>query len=321
MKLTNEEIKSITLGAVQFKEEREWLLPIRYSDEQIAYYKRIKSEFYIRTTATAGIRFEFDTDSDFISFTFKRIYKSRVKVYYIDAYVDGIFMPFKGDSDFTQTVGKFHLDLKKKGMKKVAIYLPNLFGTQIKDFELSDGAKIKPIKKKRKIMFYGDSITQGYTSIFPSLSYANIVTRKLDAECINQGIGGDFYNPMNIDEYTNFKPDTIFVAYGTNDWNRARDFANSVPRFYEKLIKTHPQAKIYVILPIWRGKPGIYNIVPFEQMRETIAKLCKKYKNTTVLDSIDFVPHYDEFFAGDLLHPSDLGSIMYADAIVKSMKE
>jgi len=61
--------------------------------------------------------------------------------------------------------------------------------------------------------------------------------------------------------------------------------------------------------------------VPFEQMRETIAKLCKKFKNVTVLDSIDFVPHYEEFFAGDLLHPSDLGSIIYAESIIKTIKE
>ena len=48
---------------------------------------------------------------------------------------------------------------------------------------------------------FGDSITQGYTSKFSSLSYVNQVARALNAEVVNQGIGGYYFNEATIDPF------------------------------------------------------------------------------------------------------------------------
>ena len=42
-------------------------------------------------------------------------------------------------------------------------------------------------EQRKKVVFYGSSITQGCAASRPSLSYANILSRKLGVECINYG--------------------------------------------------------------------------------------------------------------------------------------
>jgi hypothetical protein len=45
-------------------------------------------------------------------------------------------------------------------------------------------------KYDKKIVFYGTSITQGGCASRPGMSYTNILSRKLDANCINLGFSG-----------------------------------------------------------------------------------------------------------------------------------
>src|SRR5690625_586209 len=52
---------------------------------------------------------------------------------------------------------------------------------------------ISPLKHNRlhKIIFYGTSITQGGCASRPGLSYTNIISRRLNQECINLGFFGN----------------------------------------------------------------------------------------------------------------------------------
>ena len=68
-------------------------------------------------------------------------------------------------------------------------------------------------------MAYGDSITQGYTALSPSLTYVNLVGDALNADVYDLGIGGEVFEPLMIDEAYPVKADLVTVAYGTNDWS------------------------------------------------------------------------------------------------------
>ena len=50
----------------------------------------------------------------------------------------------------------------------------------------------KPIKYAEKpIVFYGTSITQGGCATRPGMAHTNIISRKLNVECINYGFSGN----------------------------------------------------------------------------------------------------------------------------------
>ena len=130
------------------------------------------------------------------------------------------------------------------GEKRVTLWFPCLFETQITEF-LLDGEMFKPVEKQTKILFFGDSITQGYTSEFPSLTYTNIVTRELNAESVNQGIGAALFDATDLDEELPFSPEMVFVAYGTNDWAHSgeRDFSSNAKTYIKKSAGFIPMQK------------------------------------------------------------------------------
>ena len=68
-----------------------------------------------------------------------------------------------------------------------------------------------------KFLFIGDSITQGYDSKQDSMSYAWRVSRMLNADSIIHGIGGGYYHESIVDSI-DFDPDTVVLAFGTNDF-------------------------------------------------------------------------------------------------------
>jgi hypothetical protein len=56
----------------------------------------------------------------------------------------------------------------------------------------SAAAITKPLKSSRRpIVFYGTSITQGGCASRPGMAYTNIISRKLDVDCINFGFSGN----------------------------------------------------------------------------------------------------------------------------------
>ena len=239
--------------------------------------------------------------------------------YSFDVYVDGLYTHRFKKEDVDSDKNKFRIDLKK-GTKKVSIYFSGFFAFKIKNVEISDNAKIKPVKKDRKFLFYGDSITQGYKTEFPSFTYSNIVSREFNAECLNKGIGGDYYYPQFLDEKFSYKPDAIIVAFGTNDWSGGKDIETNAIEFYDKLTKLYPGVKIFTLLPLWRGKEGKENVITYDEMREILIKVCKNYKDITLIDAIDFIPHDGKFFLPDLLHPNTIGFRIYGENVINALK-
>ena len=319
MKLNEKEIKKLFLGVVEIQEENGWISPRRFTKEAIEFFKITKERRYFRAFSTSGITMEFKTDSEVFSFDYECFQSSAYKTFSIDVYVDGLYTKHFLKNDIESDSGKFSIDLKK-GNKKVAIYFSNFFGIKIKNVEISNNSKIMPVKKDKKFLFFGDSITQGYTTPYPSLTYSNIISRAFNAQCINKGIGGDYYYHQFLDEKPISNPDAIIIAFGTNDWSGGKDIEKNSKVFYDKLTKIYPDSKIFALLPLWRGKEGKQNVIAFDEMREILIKVCKNYKNITLIDAIDFVPHDKNFFLPDLLHPNTLGFGIYAENVINAIK-
>ena len=321
MRLNFDQICSICLGAVRVKETEDGVRLYRFTEEQEEIYRQTNTDFYKKSFATAGMKLYFETDSRSLFLKVNVTPGSSRTYFSIDVKVNGKSMGYLDNysdvilpRDYTKIqypLGEFskHFELGK-GTKKVCIYLPWSVVVEIIELSLEENAFIKPIKPAKKLLIFGDSITQGYDALRPSRRYVARLAEALDAEEINKGIGGERFFPALAESRDDFEPDYISVAYGTNDWNilKEEDFKNKCQAFYAALSKHYPKAQIFAITPIWRKDyMEARAFGEFSRVAEDIENIVSSFKNIKCIHGFEFVPQDENYFADLRLHPNDIG--------------
>ena len=199
------------------------------------------------------------------------------------------------------------------------LVLPNTCGMRIQNLTAEDAA-LAP-SRPHKLLCIGDSILQGIHSYHPTSSLANLLALELNAQLLNQSVGGAGFRPELL-EHLSFDPDWIFVAMGINDVRASVDDP-VLPRlreWFEKQRKLYPRQKIAAVTPIWNtrftGEPGYAQKA--EAIRVWIRESCEKW-DIQVLDGNAMVPHSRNFFNEDGLHPNDLGFQCYARGVLRQL--
>ncbi len=340
MKLSLEQIKEITCGAVNVCEKDGAFRFCRFTDEQRETYRICKPnrpDFYDKTLATAGVKLRFVTDSQkmFLKINILDINASSRCFYSFDVFKNGKMIGAVdnfSDVEFCEnyTAVKFPLTCNSgefdlgQGEKTVCVHFPFSVAAEILELSLDDGAIIKPVKPSKKMLCFGDSITHGYDALHPSGMYTAKLAETLGAEEYNKGIGGDIFFPELADTKDPIDPDYITVAYGTNDWSGCpREATRSrIKGFYENLRKNYPNAKIFAIIPIWRAdcdEEKTYG--KFELVACDIREICTEIGGITVIEGIDLVPHDPEYFGDFRLHPNEKGFEEYFKNLYKEIKK
>lgn len=322
MKLSLEQIKKITVGAVRVEEIDGKINLFRFTKAQEEAYKPYSADFYMKSFATAGIRLEFVTNSNTLALEVE-ISKGSSRNYFCHAvYANGEHIGDLAD-ETNEGVFSKSFDLGE-GEKTVAVYFPWTVASKIINLSLDDGATVIPVEKSCKMIQFGDSITHGYDAKAPAASYASIVADALDAYSINKGIGGEIFFPALSEFKDDIDPDIITVAYGTNDWSKGdlERFDNNSRKFFENLAALYPNAKIFALAPIWRGNYDKSDRkYDFSHTVEHFNEIAKDIPNLRVIDCFDFVPHDPACFSPDILHPNDEGFSYYAEGVLKAIKE
>jgi len=325
MNLQLDQIKSTVFGALRIYEKNGKIIFSRFTKKQEERFNQTLNYVNkpLKCQATSGMKFDFYTTSENVKLVAECSLATTRPYCYFDVYVDGEFFNHVGyDGDFTKTVT---LDLTlKSGKKRVTIYLPNLYKAQFLSLEIDDGAVFEPYEHKRKFLFLGDSITQGYIAQYSSKSYANLVSKMFDAQVLNQAIGGAYFDADDFDEDICYEPDTVFIAYGTNDWAHGYDFERTSKELFDKVIARYKNSNIIYILPIWRGDTKIKEAnakMKFESMHEIMKNVCAQYPQMKVIDGMKLVPHDPKYFAQDILHPNDSGFCQYANNLYAMLKD
>ena len=321
MELTIKDIQSIAHGAVRTeKNEAGEIALYRFTEKQTALYAHDNPDFYVKSFGTAGIRLEMDTDTDVIDLSYHTRTASSRRFYFFDVFVDGVMVQHFGHEDIKEAISTLHVELPA-GTHRVCIYFPNLVAASILSLKLSDGATFAPVKRERKLLAFGDSITQGYDAKFASQSYVNLLADKLGAEVVNQGIGGEIFRPALVDAEMNYTPDIVTIAYGTNDWSgqtRERTVA-CANEFYANVRKAFPHAKIFAITPIWRADDHrVTKVGVFEEGRQ-IVRDAAAAAGATVIEGNGMIPHLPEVCSDKYLHPNDYGFKFYANALYDAL--
>ena len=284
--------------------------------------------------ATAGVKLDFITDSKHLSievcaensnphgrnFYSFDIYKNEKLMCQIKNYNNEPTYPYK---NYSLNDRHKYVSLGE-GIKRITVFYPWSVRGILNKLELDDGAVIKSVSKKRKIIMYGDSSTQGYDSAMPSRSYASSLSEFLDANIINKGIGGTVFMPEIAGIKSKSHPDLITVAYGTNDWNGAEYefFKRRCTTFFENLTVNYPKTPILAIAPIWRADSSEKRkFGDFSEVAEEIKAVSQRNSNIHFVGGIDFIPHNKLYYRDGCLHPNDMGFDFYTKRLFEKITE
>ncbi len=316
MTLTNEKILALIDGAIDWEEDSYGIRPLRFLRSQIeAAAKSGEDSYTVRQRASASISLDFDTDATAIELDAHLTKGAGQSCYSFDLYLDGVLADAVHgvyDEHGTDVSCRFALG---KGAKHVQIYLPNLASVCITRFALEEASYARRRLRKERILFLGDSITQGYTARLTSLSYANTLARMRGASVLNQAIGGDVFEASHLCELP-YKPDLVLVAYGTNDFSLGRDISVTAGAYFERLCALYGKERIVCLLPISRmdgREEGGTQGRDFLAFRERLGKIAASY-GVRAVETLPLLPAVEPFFS-DLVHPSDLGFQHYANAL------
>lgn len=334
MKLTFEQLQAAALGTAYLSQEQDAVRFHRFTPAQEAVYAQQGHPMPLKACASAGIVLSFRTDSSVLTLR-GRFDEAWSRDYCgLDVAVDGKYLASVDNFSHLQLPEGDYTEIRctrdcfaktfdlGAGKKIVRIYLPWSAACLLEAVELADGSSFAPVRPEKKILFFGDSITQGYDALRPMNRYAARVADVLGMEEYNKAIGGECFCPELAQAAEALSPEILVVAYGTNNWGLRERSAllNDAPVMLRTLRQKYPAAAFYLLLPIWRGdQQPERDYGSFSQMRQDLRQIGEAMDGITVIDCYDFVPHEPRWFGDLRLHPNDAGFGQYAANLLRAM--
>ena len=310
MKLTLEQIKSITTGALDIVEAPDGIHFYRFTKQQLQVFGAKKEQYRLRSHCTAGCQLSFYTNSQMLRLDVAQGNKFEI-------WIDGLPSHF-----FALESAKVLSVPLAAGEKHVVITLPNYSEGVLTAVHLDENAYIRPYRYDRRFLFLGDSITQGASASMDSCCYVSRVCRFFDAQILNQGVGGSCMFADTL-EKTDFHPDVVFISYGTNDYVQQTSpeaLEASVRDYFDRVRDLYPQQPIYYISPLWRADGDLLRKTgTLDDCRKIMIDQCSAH-GFTHIDGYRLVPHSPIYFGDGYLHPNDLGFSHYAENLIKFLQ-
>lgn len=338
MVLDLSQIRAITCGAERVEQRADGLYFYRMTQQQLEIYRESNPAFYRKALANAGICLSFMTDSPFLHLDLSILTVMNRSYGTVEVLSDGVPIGNINNHDHMQLPRSYarltYPEIRRattfdlgEGSKHITVLFPRLAGVLLHSLSLTDGAMLIPVKPSKKLLVYGDSITQGFDCLRPSSHYVYRLAAALDAEEYNKGIGGEKHTPALVACDETFSPDYILVAYGTNDWayHTPQMLQHNCSEFYRILREKYPDVPVITITPVWRANeeklsPTVH-FDSFHDIEACIRRTTASYKNITVVRGYDLIPH-DLIHYGDYgLHPSDLGFAHYSKNLLQALQD
>ena len=176
-----------------------------------------------------------------------------------------------------------------------------------------------------KIVFLGDSLTEGYGIAFerayPALLQEMFTEKKMDIEVINAGVSGSTSagGKSRLRWYLKAKPDIIFIALGANDGLRGLKISQTKQNL-EDIISMALENKLKVIVAGMLLPPN-YGETYREEFKQMYEELSKKYKIIFYPFLLEGVGGEKDLNLADGIHPNEKGHQLMAKKLFPFLKE
>lgn len=209
-------------------------------------------------------------------------------------------------------------------MREYKMYLPLYDG--LVDIEIgidSNSVIKKSLKNNRKpIIFYGTSITQGGCASRPGMAHTNIISRKLNIDCMNFGFSGNGRMEQPIAEVISELDPAFYVIECLPNMKSTDEIANKTIPLVRTIRQKRPTTPI-IFVENFIYEPSILD----KEMKARISKLNSAlkteyekmikegFKNLYFVNS-ESATGNDHEGTVDGVHFTDLGFIRYADFLI-----
>ena len=280
-------------------------IPMRFSQERMDDYNeynetaKIKAPYFECTT---GVRMDFYTDADTISFHYS------VTAGFFDGNaeypVDTFNIYENGEYKSSQKVVKGNpgdVVYRRKSTdpeSRITILFPGYHGVSLSMFDLGNARPVEDYD--HKILVFGDSISQGLFADKPGDNYVHQVCSALNADYMNLSVGGEIFRTDALDEDVHFKPTHILVALGTNDYYagiNAGSVATNAAYYLRQVAEIYPDVPVTVISP-FGNIPADFNAA-IGSVAQTAG--CHYIDGTTLIS------HTASSWSKDNVHPNTTG--------------
>lgn len=284
----------------------------RFTQKQLDFYAALSETDRIRSRCPAGIYLEFMTDAPEIVFEYKSL--SRVR-------------PESGiDISENSILTESHEPAPPSESARI-VYRRRTLGRAVIRITLSNGTVMIPTfadlgdavpvpQSSRRVLFYGDSITQSAFHPNPSLSWFSYTAAALRGEYINRGIGSFIFDVNSLPDEADCDPDIIFVEYGPNDVDRYPDCDTALPHaeaYLAKLRRIYPDARVFVLSPDFQSR---------RVMKESERKMIAEYSERLLalasrmgmfpVSGELLLPDFESMYVCDGVHFNTTGSAVFA---------
>ena len=313
MILTCEKLRSLIVGAIGCEQKEDGLHFYKYTEKQLAFFRSLDAGFAERAETTTGIRFDFHTDARSITV---KCAGGKTEVL-----VDGLLRHRhmeEGMAVFSVALDSVTGEEEKD--HRVTLVLPSHGKGIVESVSLEGASYASPHAFDKKILFVGDSITQGWDSEIDSLSFAYRVSLHYNAESVIQGTGGAYFHEDSFDSLP-FDPDMLIVALGTNDfghYDTPDEMASHADAHLTLLAKEYASKPRYYVSPIWRASQSA-RMGSFAECRAVLTALAEKH-GFTHIDGLALVPPASFFYCPDNLHPNTLGFSLYSENLIRFLE-
>lgn len=315
MRLNFDEIKRITTGALFVRETDGGFEFDKCTPQQVAFWATRSDVLHMRSRATSGVRLDFHSNTKKLSYRISTQSNEHGKT---EVLVDGIGV-------YTNELGESReqFDIGEGEEHRITVIFPSHEIGTLHYIEIDDGATLMPHEYKMKILFFGDSITQGSRAPISSLSYAYRTSFYFDADSVVQGVGGGFFYNGIFDSAIEYEPDVMIIAYGTNDYARYTEFDVISQRARDvvaQIRERYPSTKIFGITPLRRYDiPLKISTGEFDELRARIAEIFRE-SGICVVDGYDLLDDNPALY-DDGLHPNADGFVQYTKNLCSFIEE
>ncbi len=323
--LESSEAHSFFKGVLKIEKRDEGWMPQRLTERQLEYYAASEG-WKIRSQCAAGIILKLRTDSPWLDLEFECLGGARNHLG-LDVEVNGQVIHSVRREHFEGTFRERLLDFSDMPCKirNIIVYFPCSMIVLLKNVDIAEDSGFNTMTIAPKhLLCLGDSITQGMGSISPLSTYAMQLALMLDAELINQGIGGHTFDVNSLDPPHAFMPHLITVAYGTNDWSSGigkEEITQKAFTYIGKLQDIFPGVPMYVISPVWRNiwKERKGDGLNLDEFGALIRHSAREFKGVGTVNGFRMIPHQDMYFK-DGTHPNELGFMHYATNLYRAVR-
>ncbi|WP_392348520.1 SGNH/GDSL hydrolase family protein [uncultured Polaribacter sp.] len=212
--------------------------------------------------------------------------------------------------------------------REYKLFLPLYDGVTKLEVGIDSTASIEKASPSpvKPIVFYGTSITQGGCASRPGMAHTNIISRKLDVDCINYGFSGNGRMETPIVELIS-EIDAHFYVIECMQNMDSEQVSERVRPLVDMIRSNHPHTPIVLVENMMYTMAFLDQTIKTRLIQENAA-LKNEYDKIIksgipnifyIKDNKDFL--LDNEGTVDGVHLTDLGFLRYADYLIENFKK